>query len=483
MKILTKIIVFAAIFVLLFSQATYLFRNKDNAFAVAGFYTQEENSLDVLFMGTSRILNSMYPLQLWNKYGMASYNLAQHAQTMSMTYYAMKDVMNRQNPKVIVLDTYFLISGQKISNSGYTHKTIDNMPWSVPKVEALADYVQSEGFFNVFEYIVNLSVFHSRWKELEEIDFEALEDDTYGAELRFGLESFTSYTVIPKEETAEIDPDSLLYLNKIIDLCKENSVELILLTTPCIPFEEYGVSGETQMKIFNSCYELAEEKGITYINLMHHLDELNFNFTTDMYNEGHVNPNGGEKLTEYIGAYIKEHYDIPDHREDMAYADWDLDYERYMQYQNNFYLKNEYDLTAYLDLLKDNPNYIIYLSVQGSLGESIAPEIAEQLKELGLQKDWSTYSQESYLAILDGNTSVMEQSGEGVITYEGSQDGIAVQMSSDKTESETSSILLDDFQYRSSYQGLGIVVYDKTYGEVVDQVVFDLAHGNTSIKK
>lgn len=478
-----KIILFLLLFALIFSRATYVFRNKDNAYAVAGFYTHKENSMDVLFMGTSRVLDSIYPLDLWHEYGMASYNLAQHAQTLSMTYYLMQDAIEKQHPKVIVLDTFFLISGQKISNLGYTHKTIDNMEWSVPKIEALADYTKSEGFDNVFEYMINLSIFHSRWKELTKEDFNPIEDDTMGCEVRFGHKRFDSHTVVKKEDTAEIPKESLEYLNKMIALCKKNHIQLVLLTTPSIPYDEYGVPGVTQLKIYNSCYQLAEENDITYINLMHHLDELDFDYKKDMFDEGHVNPHGAKKITDYIGNYLMTHYGIPDRRGEQNYAEWNQWYEKFKQYQLNFYVNQEYDLPDYLTYLTGNPNYTIYLSVQGSLGTKIAPDIAEKLKALGLQKDWNTFQQESYLAILDGNQPIVEQSGNGLLVYKEKVNGVSVQMTSDGTGVQNATIILYNTEYRSPYQGLGIVVYDKTYHRVVDKVIFDLEHGNISTKK
>lgn len=479
----TKIVVFILLFCILFSQATYVFRNKDNAYAVAGFYTHKNNSFDVIFMGTSRVLDSVYPLDLWNEYGMASYNLAQHAQTMSMSYYAMQDAINRQHPKVIVLDTYFLISDQKISNLGYTHKTIDNMPWSLPKVAALTDYVKSEGFTNMFQYIINLSVFHSRWKELTADDFEPIEDDTMGAEVRYGHTAFDSYTVVDKSQTAEIPAGSMEYLNKIIKLCKDHNVQLVLMTTPSIPFEEYDVPGTTQFKMFNSLYDLAEKDGFTYINLMHHLDELNFDYKTDMYDEGHVNPLGAAKITKYMGQFVMNNFSIQDRRSDQAYSEWNDWYARFAQYKNNYTLTQTYDFAEYMKILQNDPNYALFVTVQGSLGDSIAPDVQTALKNIGLTYDWSQYHQESYLAVLDGNQAVAEQSGDGLIAYTGKVDGMQVELTSDATGVNNASIILDNTAYHSPYEGLGIAVYDKTTHKVVDKVIFDFAHGKLTLKK
>jgi hypothetical protein len=49
---------------------------------------------------------------------------------------------------------------------------------------------------------------------------------------------------------------------------------------------------------------------------------ISLNFETDMADEGHLNPIGAEKLTTHLAKYIREHYNIPDRRNDPAYAEW-----------------------------------------------------------------------------------------------------------------------------------------------------------------
>ena len=45
------------------------------------FYQQEQD-FDVLFLGTSHVLNAVYPMELWRDYGIVSYNMANHSENI-----------------------------------------------------------------------------------------------------------------------------------------------------------------------------------------------------------------------------------------------------------------------------------------------------------------------------------------------------------------------------------------------------------------
>ena len=57
-----------------------------------------------------------------------------------------------------------------------------------------------------------------------------------------------------------------------------------------------------------------------------------FDWTTDTKDAGsHLNLSGAQKATAYLGAYLKEHYDLPDRRLDSSYAFWKDDIARYQE--------------------------------------------------------------------------------------------------------------------------------------------------------
>ena len=60
-----------------------------------------------------------------------------------------------------------------------------------------------------------------------------------------------------------------------------------------------------------------------FIDCNLHLDEMNFDWMHDTPDCGdHLNVFGAEKVSRYLGKYLKDNYNIPDRRKDGDYASW-----------------------------------------------------------------------------------------------------------------------------------------------------------------
>ena len=52
-----------------------------------------------------------------------------------------------------------------------------------------------------------------------------------------------------------------------------------------------------------------------YIDLNYAVEDLGINWKTDTADKGdHLNLNGAQKVTTYIGSFLKENYSLEDHR-------------------------------------------------------------------------------------------------------------------------------------------------------------------------
>ena len=91
---------------------------------------------------------------------------------------------------------------------------------------------------------------------------------------------------------------------------------------------------EINQRSANTVYDIAAEYGVNYINFLH-MDIVDYN--TDCRDaSSHLNPSGGYKVTDYIGQYITEHYDIPDQRNNPAFDSWYEDYRKWIEEKINF---------------------------------------------------------------------------------------------------------------------------------------------------
>ena len=113
---------------------------------------------------------------------------------------------------------------------------------------------------------------------------------------------------VPLDEnvTGNIPPVPYEYLEKIVKLCKETDTELILTVIPYrADVDNNSVTGVYQQSLYNTVKVLAENWDVEYINLLHHLEPMGFDFKTDMAEFSHLNMSGSTKVSEYFGAILK----------------------------------------------------------------------------------------------------------------------------------------------------------------------------------
>ena len=66
--------------------------------ATVNFYRMEKNSIDVLFLGSSYCMSTFSPQEIYNQYGLRSYNLGTQQQSLLVSYYWLKEALRYQHP-------------------------------------------------------------------------------------------------------------------------------------------------------------------------------------------------------------------------------------------------------------------------------------------------------------------------------------------------------------------------------------------------
>ena len=71
--------------------------------------------------------------------------------------------------------------------------------------------------------------------------------------------------------------------------------------------------------------------GMLYINALKDIDEIGIDFTTDTFDYGqHLNVQGAEKLSKYLGRVLDNRYNLDDHRsDDLLAKEWETVTRRY----------------------------------------------------------------------------------------------------------------------------------------------------------
>lgn len=293
------------------------------------FYAEaKKHNVDVVLAGSSHMIDGVYPMELWDDYGIVSYNLGIHGSLIPTTYWTVKNMLDYNTPRLVVLDCALAYEEIKTNETySFVHQAFDAVPLSVNKLKAIYDLLDDpvmDEKINSGEVVVtekripggliwNYSVYHGRYDELNEEDFEKYENRTKGAELKV--------TVATPNKIPEYNDDCYLseetvgieYLRKTIELCKENNIDILLTYIP-FPYVEADI--ETA----NTISRIAAEYDVNFINFLN-MDLVNYD--TDMFDEySHLNVSGANKVTKYIGEFINENYDIPDNRNNPEFASW-----------------------------------------------------------------------------------------------------------------------------------------------------------------
>lgn len=202
-----------------------------------GFYRMEPNTIDVLFLGSSHTGSAFNPQELYNDYGIRSYNLGNNSQPLWISYYWLLEALKYQTPQVVVLDTYCLyINGKK--NESAARVPLDSMRFGAVKREAVKTVCDMDNSQSALSYFFPNIRFHTRWTGLNENDFLRGENPTPQSKgfwlyrNRCGDEEYAPFSTDEAAGEEEFLPEPGEYLDKITTLCKERGIQLILVKTP-----------------------------------------------------------------------------------------------------------------------------------------------------------------------------------------------------------------------------------------------------------
>ena len=317
-------------------------------------FIQRANQVDVLFFGDSHAYSAIYPMELWENYGIASYNLANYNLTIPMSYWVMRNALLSCNPKVVVLDVNQIWEQEKLcESSNDAHTGLDGFPLSRVKLEAIFDLMDDPAITDKSgqlytdlraEFIFPLIKYHSRWNELTMQDLKPEYNQELGGERNIFVAEPEAYELTAS--TADEQGFGFVYLRRFIEHCQSQGIQVLLVNLP------YPCPNNNEEQLYtNAVMYTAEEYGIEYLDFVY-MDQI-VDYSTDCYDPAsHLNPSGAWKVTDFIGEHLAHAYDLPDHRSEAVYASWNSDYAAYRDLKLQSLCK-ETDPYNFLMLLAD----------------------------------------------------------------------------------------------------------------------------------
>lgn len=106
-KSLFKVVIFTVVLVMLVTSATGVLAVSmcpRTYNAVTGFYEEEENSADAVYIGSSNVLAYWNPMLAWEEYGIAVPNFACNAMPISCLEYFLKEAHKTQPDAVYIMN-------------------------------------------------------------------------------------------------------------------------------------------------------------------------------------------------------------------------------------------------------------------------------------------------------------------------------------------------------------------------------------------
>ncbi len=272
-----------------------------------GFYGEPKNSIDVVILGDSNAYSACSPMYIWNKYGIPTYVAAEGFQNVTGASNLLDEVLTCQKPKLVVFDVNMLWTGKT------TLKKVEN------------------NLKNVAYKYLPLAQYHNRWKTMDVKDMFGAKEYTYrsasrGQYLSMDVRPFTGQSKMTPTDDEEAIPEvSKVLLEKLIAKCNDNGIKIMFMETPTAKSWNYARH--------NAMVKYAKEKKINFVD-MNTLDgEYAVDWNTDTRDGGrHLNCEGAEKVSAYLGKYISEKYSFKDKRKSEKYADWNNDYMNYVKY-------------------------------------------------------------------------------------------------------------------------------------------------------
>lgn len=317
LKTVTKTAAFLLVGALLFSLCNALLLEKSSYRKYQAW--KENEDVDVLILGNSHADNGLRA-QVMSEALTAEagsevrvFNYAVFGMRMEQMYFFTKEILKTHTPDLIVLETYAFCPLADSDRDILAHRAFDVLPLNANKVEAV-NYCVLE---NRAAFCLPFISYHTRWKELNKEDFDLvlgrLDWPLYGSNGIGQTAAVTDpgdgwFDQSPPREEQPPTPSETECLENLLALLEEKGVPLMFVSLPYR--QQMGMDSLQQIKVNNylrSHYVNDASVQMLDMNLM--WEELDFGYH-DLYDEGHVNASGADKITACLLDYLKANCDV-----------------------------------------------------------------------------------------------------------------------------------------------------------------------------
>ena len=403
-----KAAVLAALAVGIWSVLTPYFRidrNKD------GDYMRNlpSDTIDVLALGSSHMQYAFNPGVFYAETGKYSYVFGSVCQPFSESYYLLKEVLKTQTPEVVLIDVFTLLPQSQVCYADGTYYIAMDMMSGENRTDAAEAIPDSVAEDTKLGYQMDLYMNHGNWKTMDLSDTDAILEngkpaDGYSWELGYVAQEpevfqYTPLEVLEPDTVTPVTETEMEWIDRIIDLCRENSIHLIFVKTPYI-------ENQDDANKLAGIWDYLDQKQVEYIDFLRKAEELDWFLDMDG-DTWHNNTWGAEIITKELARVIEEKGYVTGHKNND---------EAEMLYHSALnrtagYLMGPANINIYR-LMEEASKYpcTILFRYQGKSRSSIGEYENNALQALGLNHDFQKDRNKNYFAVVENGTVVKEGS-------------------------------------------------------------------------
>lgn len=326
-----------------FLQEFILCNANHNTERIRGFYLEDEDSLDVVVVGSSEVYCDYSAGLAYEECGYTSYPFATEANTARNYEAIIREIKRTQDPKLIVIEINGAIYGDvNLSKEVNLRRVTDNIPLNENKI----DLVEKGATSDQIEYYVPFIKYHDSWDNFGNSigwSISMILDRLRGYNLLKGVKNRSlilkpTKKVYPSARIQTRRPlfgksyDALIeFLQMLIDE-GITSDQILFVRFPHVVTED----NLTRYNRGNTIGDIVRRYGYKFVSFEADDPEIGLDVNHDFYNIEHMNIYGQQKFTKYFSHWLQENYDIaPSELTDKQQEEWDLAtkyYDAYIEY-------------------------------------------------------------------------------------------------------------------------------------------------------
>lgn len=317
-----KLIAVLLVFVLVQYAATFALEPVMYGHWVKHDTKENADKIDTVFLGTSKVYSSLDPKTVDAELGSYSLNCGTASQTVKGTYYYLRQLMTQVNVKQVIYDMscYQFSADKPEDQDTLSHRMIilDRITNPIVRAQYIASSFEIDelvnAIFPAFYYKNNSdSIIPTVRMKLSDTYrnygyYESTENTHYSERGFISVDRIaTEQELVENLELNDysntFDEEALKYFDMLVKLCKDNNIELFLVS---IPITELLMKKTENYDIYHDLFvSLAQKNNLKYYDFNFYKYRATELKETDYFENVHLNYAGAEKVSKWVGKVLE----------------------------------------------------------------------------------------------------------------------------------------------------------------------------------